>query len=411
VSHSLFIRIGRSESECTWLTVDESGRLIEGLQIGSLEEAAQRVNGRRVVLLIPGLEVLTTQAELPTTSQARLRKMLPYSLEDTFAEDIEQLMFAVGAKLASGAISVSVVAKKKLDAWLDDAAQAGIAPHAVYAETDGVPDTPATLNIIVEDDVFFGRRPAQPPLALQGLDLDQAFRILAATSENEPAVQHAQIFVDEAGQQIHSENLRSLEESLSSLSVKLIDKTALAGFAAKLAVQPGTNLLQGSYAPRSNWGAMLKPWRFAASLLVGLGIIGFVAMTSNYLNLKRQDNALTAVLESECQQRFSSSRLSQCESEVQERLRMMGESSASDGSGFLSTLGTVAELSGPDKRFETMSYRNSILDVQLIAPDVPALDEFSQAMTNTGRFLVTIQSTNPDDDGIEGRLQIVRNAE
>ena len=39
--------------------------------------------------------------------------------------------------------------------------------------------------------------------------------------------------------------------------------------AATLAQRPGTNLLQGAYAPKSNWSAMAKPWRLAASLAGG----------------------------------------------------------------------------------------------------------------------------------------------
>jgi hypothetical protein len=48
--------------------------------------------------------------------------------------------------------------------------------------------------------------------------------------------------------------------------------------------------------------------------------------------------------------------------------------------------------------------------LQLIAPSVTALDEFSRALEQTRRFDVEIQAQNPGDSGTEGRLRIVEAA-
>ncbi len=61
----------------------------------------------------------------------------------------------------------------------------------------------------------------------------------------------------------------------------------------------------------------------------------------------------------------------------------------------------------PDLRIDALSYRNRVMDLQLIAPSVTAIDEFSRALEQTRRFDVEIEAQNPVDSGTEGRLRIV----
>jgi general secretion pathway protein L len=407
MAEHLFVRARDDSEGCTWVVVDDDGRLLQGLRSGTFRDAARDADGKRVVLLVPGLEVVTTNATLPAASKSRLRQMLPYSLEDTFAEDVEDLTFAIGPRLATGAFQVSVVAKKKLDAWLERAAAAGIAPQTVCADSDGVPNTPSTLTVIIEGDVAFGRRPDEPAFALQGLTLQQAFGVFAAAPAEGSPVQHALVFIDAATQKRHEAEIAALASSLSSLDIKLMHDGPLPAFAAKLANEPGTNLLQGPYAPKSDWGRLLKPWRFAASLVVALVGVTLVASAADYISLRRQDVALTEVVTTQCQQQMSTDRLNQCETELRALLQASGQDE-SGGENFLSTLATMAEFVTSANTFETMSYRNGVLNVQLSASDVTALDELERGIDETGRFDMSIQSANPrEGGGVDARIQIV----
>jgi type II secretory pathway component PulL len=55
---------------------------------------------------------------------------------------------------------------------------------------------------------------------------------------------------------------------------------------------------------------------------------------------------------------------------------------------------------------ETLSFRGGELDLQLTAPDVAALDRLRQLISEAGQFTAEIQSANPDEDLIKGRIQI-----
>jgi general secretion pathway protein L len=407
MAEQLFLRLREDSDACSWVIVDADGRLLQGMRSGAPADLAHEAAGRRVVLLVPGLEVVTTKAVLPNASQARLRQMLPYSLEDTFAEDVDTLAFAIGPKLGSGAHQVSVVAKTKLKGWLGRLESAGISPQAAFADTDGVANTPSTLTVLIDGDTAYGRKPDQPALALQGLSLQQVFEVFSATDEGESPVQHAVVYLDAATQERYAAELALIASSLSSLDVKLMQHGPLPAFAAKLANDPGTNLLQGRYAPRSDWERLVKPWRVAAMLAAAAAGVSLLAGGAGYFKLRRQDAALTEVVTSRCREQMSTDRLTQCQTELQSLLGADGQADTG-GESFLSILAAVAELATEADTFRSLSYRNRVLNIQLSASNVESLDEFERKLDGTGRFDMSIQSANPrDGGGIDARIQVV----
>jgi hypothetical protein len=152
---------------------------------------------------------------------------------------------------------------------------------------------------------------------------------------------------------------------------------------------------------------LLRPWRVAASLLVGFLLLSLIAQFAEYLALRQEDRALTEVLTVNCEQSFSASQLASCEAAVRNRLSQSGMLQSGAGNDFLTALSAVAESRGPSSRIDALSYRNNVMDLQLVVRDIPALDAFAQQMETGDRFDVIIQSANPGDAGVEGRVQVV----
>lgn len=76
-------------------------------------------------------------------------------------------------------------------------------------------------------------------------------------------------------------------------------------------------------------------------------------------------------------------------------------------------LDTVIALGGilpklQDTRVEAASYRNQVLELRIKVPDVTTLDRLEREMEESGHFQINIQSANPRDDGVEGRIAIAR---
>jgi type II secretory pathway component PulL len=75
-------------------------------------------------------------------------------------------------------------------------------------------------------------------------------------------------------------------------------------------------------------------------------------------------------------------------------------------SGMLTTLAMLSEAmaQAPNTNIEALSYRNNVTDLRVLTPSVDALDRIRQVAGERG-VTAEIQSTNPRDQKVEGRLQ------
>ncbi len=407
MSEYLVVRMVEETSTATWIALDGDGHRLAQAVTGPLEAAASATEGRRVILLVDGLSVNTTRASLPAKGHARLLKMLPYSLEDIVAEDVEKLLFCPGVRDSAGTVSVAIVSRDRLESWLAQCEQAGFSPNLIYADTEGVPDTPGNLTFVIEGSRVYARLPDQPPFVLDGFSLTEVLEILSSGDEDDAGSRHIVIYADEAGYARCEPEVDALRERFSSVDLQVLPEGPLARFGATLINQPGSNLLQGAFAPASNHRALFRPWRMAAALLLSLGVLATLAEGARYYALSQQDRALTSQLETGCQNTFQSPRIATCRTEIRQRLAASGDSSAAaTGSVFLAMLVAVAEAQDPASRLEALSFRSGVTTLRLVVPDVPTLDGFAREMARSGQFQVNIQSANQGTDGVEGRLQV-----
>lgn len=403
MAETFFFRLSGAGT-AAWGAFDATGRLAGALGRGSLQAAQAALAGRRCTVLVDAVDVLTAEATLPGASQARLRQIVPFSLEEQLANDVDEMFFAIGARLPSGATQVAAVAKERIDAWLAELHAAGIAPHALVSEADGIPDIPATLVIVIEGSRIAGRKPGRAPFAFEGLGLGEALSFVLGGKPDAEELRHVRVFADAAGHARFAAELEALDSAFASADVKILAEGVFPHLAATLAQRPGTNLLQGAYAPKSNWPVMLKPWRLAASLLAAAVGLGFILQGAAYWQLSRADAALDAAVSEACRRVVGDPSTSGCQREVRQRL---GASTGTTAEDFLSTLAAIASARVPEMRIDGLSYRNRALDLQLVVPNVTALDAFSRELEETRRFDVEMQAANPVDAGTEGRLRIV----
>lgn len=399
----LVVRIREGTAPPQWAVFDEDGRVVQQADARALEEAVEAAAGRRVIVLVSAVDVIVTEATLPKVSAAKQRKMLPFALEDALAEDVDELVFAVGPRLESGGVAVTITARERLEGWLEQLSSAGLSPSALYSEAEGVPDTPSTLTLVIEDQRVYGRVPGRPPFVFEGLSLEQILAVVDESGE----LKHALVYVDDAGRARFADDLDWLGERIASTQVKLMADGALYRFGATLIAQPGTNLLQGPYAPKSNIGTLLKPWRAAAGLLIGLVLLSFVTQAAEYWALRQHSRQLNAHLTEMCAEAFSTPGLDACRSTVRSRLSESGLLDARPG-GFLPALTVVAEARAPESRVSALSYQNGVMDMRLTVPDVAALEAFRSEVERSERFEMRILTTDPGPNGVEGSVQIIQ---
>lgn len=407
MAEQLFLRLGNAPDQASFVVLDAEGRLVRGPEAAPLATIAAVAAEKQVTALLPATELVTTQADLPAASPARLRQMLPYSLEDDFAADIDELQFAAGERNGSDRLPVSVIGRDRLDFWLGALRAAGITPRRVCSEADAVPDTPGTVTIFLDGARMLGRRPQAAPFCFDELTLTEVWQLLAHEQDDASDLDDVVLFADSATLSARAAEIDAWRGRVANLNVRELPEGVLPRLAAGLVHRPGTNLLQGHYAPSSNVGALLRPWRFAAGFLLAFLAFTVVGKAAELWKLSQDDSRLTAQATELCSTRFSSAQLTRCRAEMQRRLADNNQAGALGGAGFLSTLAAVAAAGGDGLAVGGINYRSRVLTLEAVVPSIAFLDTFNQRLAESGPFRVEVQSTSPQGGRVDVRLQIV----
>lgn len=410
MADELFLRMGRVPDQATVVACDADGRLRFGPETLSLAAAAERAEGMQVTVLLPPAELVTCLAHLPAASPSRLRQMLPFSLEDDFAGDIDELHFAAGERNDGDALEVSVLANERLEFWLEALRSAGIAARRVCSAADAVPATPGVVTLYLEGREILGRRPGGAAFAFEELSLPELWHLLENERKDANDLQHVVVFVDSATFEARRAEIDAWRHDIAHVDVKQLADGCLPRLAASLVHRAGTNLLQGPYSTRSSYVTLLRPWRVAAGFLLAFVAFSFIAKGAELFKLERDDGRLDAEIAALCSQAYATPQLSSCRLEMQRRLAGAGQSAT--GGGLLTALAAVADAAGEVLQIDNIDYRDSTLTLRAIVPNVSFLDPFSQAVAERGGYEVRVESVaNADSDGQRATLRVVPGAE
>lgn len=406
MSEFLVIRLGEDPEQVSWLMLSEQGHRLSRTTRGSLAEAAADSRDREVLLLVPGINAVTTRVSLPVKRQSRIEQMLPYQLEDAVAEDVDTLLFAAGPRREDDSIPVAIVARDLVEGWLTDCAEAGVAVDGIFVDVQGVPETPGNLTLVLEDRKIYGRLPDREPFVFEDLSPVELMDVLATESDPSAYLKNVVVYTDDPGLERYGDELDRVREDASSVDVTVLPDGVLPRLAATFVTDSGSNLLQGPYRVKSDWSELLRPWRLPAGLAVALVVAATIGLAGRYYALSEHDQALTDQLEANCSDAFSASGLTECDEEIRRRLGSSGGEGTAADNGFLQTLATVADARDQRMRVQALSFRDGVTNLRLTAPDVQSLDNLAQALASGGRYQANIQSSVPAEQGVEGRMQI-----
>jgi general secretion pathway protein L len=417
----LVIRLGENiDDPAHWLAVDATGARLNSPEVGPLSTAAAEVGERKVVVLVPGVDVLTTAADMPMKSKSRIFAALPFALEEFLADDVENLHFAMGPRLGSGRVPVSVVHRDKLRAWLDALNDAGINATSMIADNHGLARIPGTISMMLAENQVFINDGDEMDLVLQGLGPRDGLIAIGALqseqsdieddSDTETIPQHVLAYCEPGEDEKYSHEWAGIQLEFDSLDVKVLPDGILPRLAVTVGTGVGINLLQGEFGAKSEYMGQLKPWKYAAILLL--------AFSGTLLVTKFLDYYKLGVLEDELRGQFL----------VEYQQIVPGATDIRDPAGAISSLrsrtgGPVAsemllesleQLSralqqNQEASIEAITYRGGVVDIRLSAPNVSVLDEIQKFIGENGVFEAKILSTIQQGDSVNSRIQIEEN--
>jgi general secretion pathway protein L len=397
----LVIRIGEGADQLAqWIAVDSTGARRSPPLTGTLSEAGSDIGNRQVIVLVPSTEVLTTTVDIPVKGGSRLHAALPYALEDQLAEDIDRLHFAAGTRRSSGRIPAAIVSRKRLAEWIDWLTDSGIKPSAMISDNYGLARIPGTISLLVAEGQVMINDGALDDTA-DGDDRE-------SSQAGSPAMpRHVLVYCEPQDEEKYQHDWLAIRNEMESVDVNLLSDGVMPRLAVTVASGTGVNLLQGDFGAKTEYSGLLRPWRYAAILLLALGLVGIAAKATDFFMLKRQEAELKLQFETEYRQ------IAPGASSVEDPVRLVASLRSRLGTSgtpplFLQSLEQLSRALQQNKeaRIEAISYRAGVVDIRLSAPNVSTLDKIQRGVSESGQFEAAIKSTDQDGESVSSRIQI-----
>jgi general secretion pathway protein L len=387
-----------------WIRVDDTGSRVGPPANGTLAEAAAQAVDRKVIVLVPAEDILTTHVQVPVRSGKRLLAALPFAMEEQVADDVENLHFAAGKRLADGSTPVAVINRQRIAEFLQRLAEAGIEPAAVFSEIHGVTNIPGTVNIMIDGPALLIDDGLKLSLAIRDVNLED---VIASVLPADDEARHIVAFYDAANRDELEEQIARLQDSVTNFEVQVLPDGIFPRLAATAAVKGGINLLQGEFATETNYSGIFRPWKVAAILVLALGATWIAQNVLDYVTLHRSDQLLREQVTAEFRASFPWIReVRDPEAQLNSLLRQTG--SQGNQQVFLASLAELSKAiaESSEASIEAISYRNGVMDVRLSAPNVSVLDRIQRSISAGGQFNASIQSTDQQDGKVMSRIQI-----
>jgi general secretion pathway protein L len=404
---SLVIRLPEAaDAPASWLVVDANGARLSAVQTGPLTLAAPLGPGKRIIVLVPGVDVLLAEPELPVRGSAKLAQVVPFALEENLADDVDEMHFAIGRREANSVgTPVAAVSHACLRGWLERLRAAQVSPDVVAADTDTLPRLPGQTVVLIDGGRIYVRRAGAPPAVVHAEPLTEAFELTVLDGLS--AETHVLVYLTPGDWTQHQDAIDGLRARVATLKVQLLPDGVLPWLAHHASSAAPLNLLQGAYAPKSHWSEQLRSWRVAAILAAALLGLNLLGKGIEIWHLGRVEKQLDVSIERVFREAMPGE-----QNAVDARRRMEARlqairGGAASGDSLLAALGTLgaAVAQVPEATLEALSFRGSILDLKVTAKDVGSLDRLQRLVTERG-MAAELQSSNPRPPGVEGRIQV-----
>ena len=412
MSDSIVIRV-RQDLSAEWIIVGGGSQLSSPAN-GSLVDAAKEIDGRRVIILVPASDVLLLNVEIPVTSFAKIQSALPFALEESLAEDIEDLHFAVGSRMSDSSLEVAVVSKEKMEYWLTALKEVEIEPSVLTSESQGLSKLPGTMSMLIEGKTIVFNDGDK--LEFTAKDLSPTDTLVAtgqlerSDDERKNDSKHLFVFCSHDENKLFSKEWLKLQDQLNSIDINILAEGVLPKLAVTVASGNGIDLLQGSYAKKTEYNKLFKPWKTAASLFFGLIFISLTTKLITYYDMIKYEHKLRSQFISDYREIKPNDLREIVDPVATVNSLKIGMNNSGVPQLFLPSLNKLSDAVSKhtDVQINAISYRSGVINLRLIAPNITTLDKIQKEITSSGEFLASIQSTDQIADKIDSRLQIKR---
>lgn len=394
-------------SRVSWYPLGKNSSPLSPRGTGTLEEAAEKIKGWRLVAIFPASDLLLTKVTVPSKNKQRLVQAIPFTLENDLTEEIEQLHFAIDLHSDTGTTSVAIVSRQRLQAWLERFHSLDLQLLAAYPEPLCLPLKSGHWTVHLTKDQ-----------ALLRTDMNMGF---GSEIENFPTLFRMNLLQSgETPEQIDLYHTSDLDQEsavafLTDLEINAAQFEYRDGTTAFLAEnldeKHTLNLLQGEYQQVDRKAVQWRRWIPTAilfTLLIGINIASSII---DYAHYKRQSVALNNEIHRVFRQAFpETKRIVDPKVQMEQQLRSLrGEHKESQGD-FLTLIHQPIVILAKTEgiQLESINYRDNQLDLKLILRDLQTLEMIKKSIEDHDDLSVEIKSANASGSQVTSHLRVKR---
>ena len=401
MGETLFIRLGsQAENRIHWLIkingqedIIASGELPNA---GELTQLTEKSAAREVVVFVPTSDIAIKRIKVPGSSQRAIRLAAPYMLEETLAQDVEQLCFAFNDLKQDEQghnCFVAALERKQLEIWLKWLADANIFCKLMIPDALALPVVPQSSSAVM--------------LGEQVLIRLGEWQVMSFEANAWPVISQFFKGLDENEQTIHAYS--ALSEVPDELTIEYLpEELPLAILANNHARK--FNLLQGEFQVKEKRSADTMNWLWVAGVACFALILNFGLKGAELYQLSNQQEALETEIIEKYKTVFPETkrvRISTVRSQLRQKLAEVGNSE--DSAGFLALLVKLepALASVPEIKPQTLKFDGKRQEVrmQTVAKDYQYFEKLKVAFEKAG-LTVNLGAQNNQGDQISGSFSI-----
>lgn len=378
---------------------------------GDWKKVKSLTSGRRVVLLLPDNEVVLSAANVPSKNKKQLTQAVPFALEESLADDIDDLHFSIySAPVAKKTDKsteknqdknndlnyVAIINRARLTQFLDKLHEAHIPVHFVLPQLFTLEQHDKSWALQINDNT------AQLRLdVFSGFSCEKNMLDLFLPAQLEKQIPDA-IYSNLNGDELPA----SLLEMFDEIPLKTSPDSALVKRNSIMSALP-LNLLNGFVRDSRASKINFKPWKPAMALAGILGAIWLGILSWQNVNLSKQNRQLDAAMGKVYKDAFPQGRLVDPPQQMASKLKeLQGKSKQT----IQSPLPLIAQI-GPllqkqkDMTLREIRYQEDELRLIVRSPNLNQLETF-KAEASKVNIDIDIKTSTTTANKVEATLVI-----
>lgn len=365
-------------TQASFVCVNTDNEITHSVYRESLSTIKNYAKNSEVIVIVPAQDVLLTHAALPKLNTHRLQQALPFALEENLIDDVETLHFATGAHQENNTWPVAIVAKQKMDEWLNALQQVDLAASYLIPAPLALQQEMNHWYIVMTDDEAIVRINQWDGFCCNKINLATLLDLKMNEVKNKPHAIYLNFYTSDRNFHFTYENIPvqtqhyAPEQFINDLATWLDENSAI-------------NLLQGPYRAKQKTSDVKKTWTIAAYLALAVIATGFIGNLIGFFILYFQAHALERSVHAIYKNNFpSATSIVAPKERMSEKLKKLMNQSGKNS--FLATLALVGKsfAETPGIHLLKLDFKNQQVTLELSTATSDNLDKFTNSLNAQG---------------------------